>query len=139
VEVIAVAIEAGTAVDAVASDDAVDADAVDAPVREGQLPPEDAIFLRRNMLRRRAISAATIRAAATAIEIIAITAAVKAVAATTIVAIVAVRDVSTIAGPKADRVPLHHRDRAAKRRFCYRANRSRSIARGRSLLLRRCR
>ncbi|HEU5478243.1 MAG TPA: hypothetical protein VFU90_00345, partial [Candidatus Tumulicola sp.] len=129
----AVAIEAETGVDAVASDVAVDVVAVDVQDREARLAQADAISRHRNMLRPRAISVATIRAATIhAATMIAATDPIKADAATTIAATVvigAVQDGSTTAAPKADRVLHRRKDRAAKKKFCCRASRSRSIAR----------
>jgi hypothetical protein len=133
VEATGVAIEAETAVHAVASDVAVVVVAVVVPDREARLGQADAIFRHRNTLRRKAISAATIRAVTihAATSIVA-TDPIKADAATTIAAtveIVAVQDVSTIAGPRADRVLHRRKELAAKMKFCFRASRSRNTAR----------
>ena len=129
-KVIAVAIEAVTAVviaDAVASDVAVGVAAEDAAVKAAAVARAGAIFRHRNTPRRKAISAATIRADTT----IATTAAVRVVAVMTIAeiaeAIVAVR-ATTIAAPKAVRGRRLHRNRAVQTRFCCRASRSQNIA-----------
>ena len=129
---IVVAIEAVTAVvieDAAVSDAVVDAGAV---VAAAKAPPRaGVIFRHRNMLRHKAISVATIRRALeirapTTIAIAAATtAAIREVVASTIVAL---NSATTIAAPKVARGRRRHRNRAAKTKFCSRANRLRSIA-----------
>lgn len=142
-EATGVAIVAVTAVDAPVSDAAVDGVAAVVQVRQGREPrvgQAGVIFRPRNTLHHRAISAETNRAetnhAATSIAAID---PIKADAPSTIaatVAIVAGRDVSIIAGPRADRGLLHRRGRAAKKKFCYPASRSQNIARVPRQLLR---
>jgi hypothetical protein len=118
------AVIAEVIVDAAVSDAVAGAGAVVAAVKAR--PRADAIFRRRSTLRRKAISAATIRAV-TAIATIVTTAEAKGIAVTTIAVTVA-DHATTIAGRKVAHGRRLHRNRAAKKKFCCRASRSRSIA-----------
>jgi hypothetical protein len=131
---IVVVIEAATAVviaDAAVSDAAADAGAGAAATAKVPLRAADAICHHRSTLRLRAINAEMIRRAAAirAATAIAITAATTAIREAVVSTIGAANSATTIAVPKVARVRRLHRNPAApKKKFCSRANRSRSIA-----------